>query len=172
MRVRAILAVLLMLAAMPLAAQAPLAAQGSRGDLDWMTGQWSGSGRMFGRPSVTRLTVAPAIGKSWVQLDYSAEVAAAGNAPPIRFDGRGHYRATADSKWTGRWLDSAGSSHPVAGRVSGRTFVTLWGSVDSELGRSRYALGPDGQLTVTDSVLQADGTWRDFATATYRREPG
>ena len=165
MRFRAVLTLLLVLAAAPLAAQTP------QGGLDWLTGQWRGEGSMLGRPSVTRMTVAPAIGTSWVQLDYSARVTATANAPAINFDGRGHYRPLKDSRWTGRWLDSAGSSHPLTGRITGQTFVTLWGSVDSELGRSRYVLGPDGVLTVTDAVLQADGSWRDFATASYRREP-
>ncbi|MBL8648907.1 MAG: hypothetical protein JNL35_00695 [Sphingopyxis sp.] len=49
---------------------------------------------------------------------------------------------------------------------------THWGSADVAIGRSTYALGKGGTLTVSDSAPRADGGWRAFATLRYRRKSG
>lgn len=150
---------------------APLAAQpvAKTTDLAWLIGDWTGEGQMFGRPSTARLSASHALGGTWVQLDYSVRVAAISLAPAIAFDGRGMYRASATGRWSGRWTDSYGASHPLAGRVTGQRLVSTWGSVDTEIGRTSYEVAADGTLGVIDQTLQPDGSWRQFARALFRK---
>jgi hypothetical protein len=137
--------------------------------LAWLHGEWAGNGQMFGRKSEVTIVAAPALGGSATELRYVAQVAASGEAPAFRFEGQGIYRVNAKGKVEGRWSDSNGSFHPVGGRVNGRRMETLWGQTTTEIGRSSYTLDDAGQFAVSDAVLTPDGTWRIFATATYRR---
>jgi hypothetical protein len=156
---------LLVVAAAPSSAGQPVTAHG----LSWMHGEWQGAGQLFGRPSRVTLSIAPALEGRATILTYRAQVAAADSQPSIRFEARATYRLDGRNRIIGRWNDSAGNDHPVGGQVTGAAMTTLWGETRTEIGRSSYGLAPDGSLTVTDSVLQPDGSWRVFATASYRR---
>lgn len=160
-----ILTVVLLLFATPVAAQTAM----KPAELDWLFGDWTGEGQMFGQPSAATLTVGPATVRGWVKIDYSVRVTNVAATTAAAFMGQGLYRAIGTGKWAGRWTDSNGSSHPLEGRVSGQKLVSTWGSVDTEIGRTSYQQSADGSLEVTDQVLQADGTWRLFARAVYRR---
>jgi hypothetical protein len=157
--------VLAALFAIPLLAAAPETAS----PLAWMHGEWSGSGEMFGRPSSVILSVKPTLNGSATELRYTAQLPATDAVPTFRFEGQGIYRAADKGKVEGRWSDSNGSFHPVGGNVSAGRMVTVWGQPSTEIGRSVYELDDKGGLTVSDSVLAADGNWRVFAKASYRR---
>jgi hypothetical protein len=136
--------------------------------LDWLHGDWRGTGTMFGRPSQVSLKVAPAFDGRAATSEYRVEVPADAARPAIRFEGRGFYRIAADGKVSGQWNDSAGNHHPLAGRIAGTVLTVNWGEPRTELGFSRYALEPDGTLAVTDGVYNR-GEARVFAEASYRR---
>ena len=92
--------------------------------------------------------------------------------PPVAYSADATYAFDAKGRLTGTWADSYGRKRAVAGGMDGATWWTHWGSADAEIGRSTYVLGADGTLTVSDSVLQADGGWRVFAALQYRRKSG
>ena len=92
--------------------------------------------------------------------------------PPVEYSAAANYAFDAKGRVRGQWSDSHGRTRPVAGRVAGATWWTHWGSADVEIGRSTYALEKGGILTVSDSVLQEDGSWRPFAMLRYRRTNG
>ena len=160
-----ILSLALLLFAVPVAAQPGVKST----ELDWLSGEWTGEGQIFGQPSAANLTVGPSAVRGWVQIDYSVRVTTVTATTAAAFVGQGMYRAIGVGKWSGRWSDSNGSNHPLAGRVNGQRLVSIWGSVDTEIGRTSYQQSADGALEVIDQVLQADGTWRQFARAVYRR---
>lgn len=80
------------------------------------------------------------------------------------FSGRGLYRLNKDQA-DGYWEDSQGSVHPLAGQFEDGALTVTWGSLDTELGRSRYDFR-DGSLRVQDEVLDDEG-WRVFMTVDY-----
>lgn len=153
------------LLAIPLVAASPETAS----SLAWMHGEWSGSGEMFGRPSSITLSAKPALNGSATELRYTAQLPPTEAAPAFRFQGQGIYHVSEKGKVEGRWNDSNGNSHPIGGSMSAGRMVTVWGQPSTEIGRSVYALDGKGGLTVSDSVLAADGNWRVFAKASYRR---
>lgn len=83
------------------------------------------------------------------------------------FEGIGTYRIAADGAVDGVWADSNGNIHPLDGTWDGEWLVINWGTPTTEQGRSNYHFHRDGSLTVQDSVLGQDGTWRTFMQVTY-----
>jgi hypothetical protein len=156
---------LALLLAFPLVAASPDAAT----PLAWMHGDWTGSGEMFGRVSSVTLSVKPSLKDSATELRYTAELPASEAMPAFNFEGQAVYRVSEKGKVAGQWSDSQGSFHDIGGNANTGKMVTVWGQPSTEIGRSVYALDDKGQLTVSDSVLTADGSWRTFAQARYRR---
>ena len=145
----------------PVASEVPAAPS-----LDAWYGEWTGAGTAFGRPATATLTIGPAPGGDATALAYRLSVE---GTPPVAYSADATYRVDAGGRVTGKWTDSYGRTRPVGGRVTVRNWVSNWGSADVEIGRSTYRLdGPD-LLSVSDSVLQDDGSWRTFATLHYRR---
>lgn len=166
---RAVFAALLLISTTALAQPTPPSPVAAAPTLDWFNGEWAGTGTMFGQPSKVALTIAPALGGSGTALAYRAEIPVK-DQPPRRFEARATYRIMPKGRVEGQWSDSNGSFHRVGGRISGSSMTTLWGDPATEIGRSTYERDASGALIVTDSVLAADGSWRVFAQATYRRE--
>jgi hypothetical protein len=135
-------------------AAAPAGAQDARA-LNWMVGEWRGSGTMFGAPSEATLSVRPVPGGRFLELNYRAG----------RFEGRAMYRSAGESRWRATWFDNRGMTFPIEAVAAGRTLTADWGSADTERGRTTYRLLPDGRLEVTD---HAGG--RDFAVHVLTRD--
>lgn len=154
----------LLAAAALLPAGAALAAP-APADLDWLIGSWHGDGSFMGKPSAATLEARMAIGGRFLELVWRVE---AKGDKPIRYEGRGLYRRTAEG-WDGHWYDSTGAIRPLTGTSTSDAFRTAWGTPTSEQGRSTYAFA-DGVLTVEDTVLAAQGP-RIFATHTLVRKP-
>ena len=92
--------------------------------------------------------------------------------PPVEYSAAANYAFDAKGRVRGKWADSYGRTRPVAGGISGAAWWTQWGSADVEIGRSTYVLEEGGILSVSDSILQENGSWRLFAMLRYRRTNG
>lgn len=158
------LAPILLCLASPVQAEAPPAKL-----LGWLHGEWQGTGTLFGQSAEVSLDIAPSIDGKGTTLRYRADGAARPARAAIRYEAQAIYALDGKGRLRGRWLDSAGNDHPVLGREDGTRLTTLWGEVSTEIGRSTYVLNADGTLSVSDTVLQPDGGWRTFASASYRR---
>lgn len=153
------------LAVAPVAAQAPVETP----SLVWIHGEWAGAGMMFGRPSEVTISAEPALEGQATAMVYKARVPATEGKPEIRFEGRAIFRTGKGGKVAGRWSDSAGNFHAIGGWSEPRALTTHWGDAATEIGRSTYRLGDDGSLKIADYSLRPDGSWREFASATYRK---
>ena len=80
------------------------------------------------------------------------------------FSGRGVYRIV-DGRVDGHWEDSQGSLHTLSGTLDGGALKVIWGSAQTEIGRSEYVVS-EGRLDVRDFVLNDEG-WRLFMTIHY-----
>ncbi|MGZ8361774.1 MAG: hypothetical protein ACXWUX_14740 [Allosphingosinicella sp.] len=158
-RLRLLAAVLLIGLPPATAATTQPAATVAQSDLGWLVGTWRGEGIRMGRTYDAVLEVRPALGGRFLEFSYRS-------GP---FEGRAFYHLAQDGRWIGRWFDNRGVSFPLDAAVAGRTLTTAWGSVETERGRTVYALGADGRLTITDSVGGADGSQSPFATHTLQR---
>jgi hypothetical protein len=155
-------------AAAALVAPAAPAAPAEAPSLAAWHGQWIGEGQAFGRPATATLDIAPGEGGA-TTLIYRLTIA---GEPPVAYSADATYAFDAKGLLRGTWADSYGRKRAVAGGIDGATWWTHWGSADVEIGRSTYALDAGDRLTVSDSVLRADGGWRVFAALQYRRKSG
>lgn len=151
----------------PLQAKQPAAA--APAILAWFQGQWEGDVDFIDRQGRGRLLVQPGLGGTATTLDFTADVAAAGDRPAFRFEARGTYRVDENGRVTGIWADSFGNFHALKGQAKDGEFRVTWGDARSEIGHSSYVLSPDGVLTVTDSAF-VQGAVRVFGTGKYRKK--
>ena len=131
-------------------------------------GSWTGEGQAFGKPATATLEITPGEGGT-TALAYRLRIA---GTPPVNYSAEAQYAVDTKHRLRGKWTDSYGRTRPVAGGVEGATWWTHWGSADVEIGGSTYVLEEGGILTVSDSILEEDGSWRLFAMLRYRRTNG
>lgn len=148
-----------------LALTAPAAPAGIPSLAVWH-GEWAGEGEAFGKSATATLDIGPAPDAEATRLAYRLSIA---GAPAASYSAEGIYRVDGKGRVRGNWTDSHGRTRPVAGRVGPHEWTINWGSADVEIGRSTYRLEGADLLSVSDSVLQDDGSWRTFATLQYRR---
>ncbi|MEQ1550172.1 hypothetical protein [Sphingorhabdus sp.] len=130
--------------------------------LDWMVGEWSGKGKLFGRNSEVELTVRPVAAGAAYSLDYRIYVAADGDATELRFAAHGFFQRGKGRKWHGRWVDNFGNLHDISGTLDAQAMTTVWGSPSTEIGRSSYSI-VGGQLQIVDWALGKEGSFNEFA---------
>ena len=71
----------------------------------------------------------------------------------------------------GEWFDIRGIHFGIDAVEDERSLSADWGSDATERGRTIYRLLGDGRLELVDHVTGRDGSSREFARHTLRREP-
>ncbi|HTU10270.1 MAG TPA: hypothetical protein VMG08_05160 [Allosphingosinicella sp.] len=140
-----------------LVAAAPAAAQDATA-LNWLVGEWRGTGTMFGNPSEATLSVRPVLGGRFLELNYRAG----------GFEGRALYQFVDGGSWRAHWFDNRGTTFAIRGYQIEQSLRAEWGSPETEQGMTTYVIDVRGRLRVTDAVRR-DGTYRDFATHVFER---
>lgn len=126
-------------------------------------GNWSQPCDAWGVPAICTTRWSRGKHSSHLVQDYAIHRTSEGSQV---FAGRGVYRIDGTAVH-GAWEGSNGAIHPITGKFESNALRVVWGTPETEMGRSEYVLEQD-TLTVTDSVLTPDG-WRDFMTVTYSR---
>lgn len=154
-----------------LAAIAPAAAAdepGTRGFFAELAGNWEGAGEVLGMASNQQARWEPALNAAFFRFVFDNRMTAA-DGKESRFHAEAFYRVAGDGSVTGTWLDSRGMTLPLAGGLDeSGALVVLWGTVETERGRSTYRLAGD-TLEITDEVVAEDGGWRVFGHTTLKR---
>lgn len=133
--------------------------------MEFLHGTWEGTGQTSGMASSIRYTFAPALGGRYTSLQLDNQMSAA-DGREFRFEGVGYYlpdTESSDQAMVGVWLDSSGDIHPLRATLENGLLTVLWGSEDTEQGRSLYRLLEDGTLESKDAFLADDGEWREFS---------
>ncbi len=134
---------------------------------DWLLGDWSGKGSLFGQPARMSLSVCSLAGNRGLTLDY--QVRGEGSSA-MRFTGHADYLPDGENRWRGRWIGSNGVDHDLTALASNDSFVATWHNAAVETGRTRYQRIAPEQLRVTDYVLRDGGRFEEFASADYDRK--
>jgi len=127
-------------------------------------GAWQGSGKAFGMNARLQVKWEPVLGNKFLRLSLRNEMSRPGGQTQV-FEGHAYYQpagGSGDAKYEARWFDSRGLSFPISAQVDGDSLVALWGSPETEQGKSVYRLVEPGKMEVVDSVKQKDGTWKEF----------
>lgn len=130
-------------------------------DEGYPRGTWEAPCDAWGTAAICRSVWAEGMHSSHSTQTYSITHAETGD---VMFAGRGLYRIDgADVR--GYWEDSQGAVHPLLGSWDGTALQVIWGTPETEVGRSTYTLS-NVELTTVDEV-QDDGAWRTFMTVSY-----
>ncbi len=128
-----------------------------------LEGGWIGTGAVMKREAHVELTVTPVLGERFVRLAW---VNHGGKDGRHLFEGLALYEERADGTLSATWWDSQGARHAVTAGVQGSSLTALWG----EQGKTVYRLLEPGELEVTDSVKQRDGSWAEFGRSRLKRK--
>ena len=129
---------------------------------DPLLGAWHGKGVLRGAPREAEYRWERDLGRKFVRMRY--RVLAAGKTV---FEGEARYRAAG-----GHWFDSNGSAYDIAWEAVPGAIASEWGPAGAFYGKSRYEVGPQGVLTVTDWAKGQSGALAEFAKFEVRRTPG
>lgn len=130
-----------------------------------LMGEWRADCDTWGAAARCELDWAPGLHENHTTVRYA--ILHAGSGESI-FSGDGVYRITGEDI-IGYWSDSGGAIHPLSATWEDGALTTHWGTAGSAQGRTRYHLGDDGSLQVTDWALNDDG-WVQFMDVTYQRQ--
>ena len=135
-----------------------------------LTGHWQGTGEVRGMPSKQEMRWEPVLDGQFLRLSFDNRMTAP-DGKEWRFQAQSYYRVQADGAIAGTWFDSRGVSFPLVGTVEpGGALTILWGTAETERGRSSYRIS-DAGLEVIDEVQGPDGAWRTFGRTTLTRLP-
>ncbi len=132
-----------------------------------LAGSWQGSGETNGMASSQQMTWEVVLGGQFHRLTLANRMTDA-DGKEWHFKAQAFYRIQYDGSIAGTWFDSRGLTFPLSGSVDeAGTMTILWGTAETEQGRSSYLLGAEG-LEVTDEVLTREGEWRVFGRSSLR----
>ncbi len=123
-----------------------------------LIGSWEGEGKLFGSNSECQMNWQWTLDKKFVRLTFQNKVIKA----------QAFYQATGAEEYQGTWFDSRGKVLPLKASVKDSALVTLWGSPETEQGRTIYQLIDRHRFKVSDFV-QRNNEWQQFGEAVYNR---
>ncbi len=137
--------------------------------LNRLNGAWEGEGQAFGRPARLQLKWEWVLGNKFLRLSLRNEMQGANGESQV-FEGHAYYQPSkTGGTYEARWFDTRGVTFPIRGHTEGDALIALWGSPETEQGKSIYRLVEPGKLEVVDSVQQKDGAWREFGKFVLKR---
>lgn len=126
-------------------------------------GKWEATGTSFGLPSKSEMTWTEDLAGKFYRIEFRIDMER--DEKTQTFLGHGYYRKGSTD---GFWADTGGDLHPMVTNYTEYALNTIWGEAGGKQGRSRYELTKDGDIEVTDWVLQESG-WREFNRTLFRR---
>ncbi len=107
------------------------------------------------------------LGQQFVRLRFENNMRGADGVERV-LAAEAFYKPLPNGRFDGTWFDSRGVVLPLQGSIEEATLTTLWGTPETEQGKTVYRLLDGDQLEVTDFVLQNE-QWNQFGHAIYTR---
>lgn len=134
---------------------------------DKFIGEWSGKGELFGNEAEFKMEWEWVLDRKFVHLIFQNKMHSSNGADRI-LKAQAFYQITDTDEIQGTWFDSRGIVLPLNASIEGFTLTTLWGSSETEQGKTVYLLKDDDNIEVEDLVFK-DGNWKKFGHAIYHR---
>ncbi len=124
---------------------------------------WIGTGELLGSTASFQMNWVPILDGQFYKLSFQHQ---RDESEELIFKSMGVYQPKNDGTFSGTWFDSRGLTFPLKGNFSGNTLTVLWGTRETEEGKTVYTFTEIGTVTVTDYVLK-DGEFVKFGNANY-----
>lgn len=134
---------------------------------DQFIGDWGGKGKLMNADAEFRMTWEWVLERNFVRLTFQNKMRGSDGTERM-LKAQAFYKPQPSGDLTGTWFDSRGMVLPLKARVEHDTLTTLWGSPETEQGRTEYRKLNEGRIEVKDFVLK-NGEWRQFGHAIYKR---
>ena len=135
--------------------------------IDKFIGSWSGKGLLFGMEAEFTMKWERVLQKQFVHLIFQNSFKDSEGHERI-FKAQAFYKFNDENQFQGSWFDSRGMTFPLKANIGDSALTTLWGSPETEEGKTIYQLVGDGKLDVNDFILK-EGQWKKFGHAIYHR---
>ena len=143
------------------------AAQAKNPVTDHLLGSWSGSGSLFGREAAFQMTWESVLGDRFLQLSFRNGMKTADGVQPV-LEATALYKILDGGRLEGTWYDTRGVVQPLQGSLEDSMLTVLWGTAETEQGKTSYRVLANGSVAVEDFVLR-EGNWTRFGEALYSR---
>jgi len=137
--------------------------------LNRLSGVWKAQGKAFGMEANFHMQWEWVLQNRFIQLSYKIEMRGKDGQPQV-FEGTAFYKPVANEKYEGTWFDSQRAIHPIQATADSTALIALWGTPETEQGKSIYRLLDDNRIEVVDAVRVKDGSWKEFSRNIFARE--
>jgi hypothetical protein len=134
-----------------------------------LIGAWNGKGKLFGAEAEFMMTWEWVLADKFAHLTFQNKIKRSSGEEQV-FKARAFYKPEGEKQFQGTWFDSRGMVLPLQASAEDSALTTLWGSPETEQGRTVYRIIDRDTIEVNDFVLTKDGQWRNFGYAVYHRE--
>jgi hypothetical protein len=135
-----------------------------------LVGAWEGTGSLFGSEASFRMEWEWVLNDRFVRLTFQNRREGSDGVERV-MDAQAFYKPAKTGHHEGTWFDSRGVVQPLQGENVDSVLTVLWGTAETEQGRTVYRVQGEDQLEVEDAVLK-EGQWHPFGRAVYRRVEG
>lgn len=125
---------------------------------------WQGKGVLMGVSATFKMDWEFVLDKQFLKLNFSSTRLGTDRSK-ITFGAHAYYKID-ESKIIGNWFDSRGIVLSLTGEINGNQLMILWGSVDTEQGKTIYTLVNENKISVKDYILQNE-KYVKFGEANY-----
>jgi len=135
--------------------------------LQSLMGTWEGTGSLFSFEASFSMKWESVLRGRFVRLTFQNRMQSDDGTERV-MDAEAFYKPTEAGGYEGSWFDSRGVMQPLLGEGADSVLTVLWGTPETEQGRTVYRVLGEDELEVEDFVLKQD-QWHRFGHAVYRR---
>ena len=129
---------------------------------------WDGSGVLMGKDAKFSMDWQSVLGDKFLKLEFQNQRKSE-DGKNIVFRATAFYKIVNDTSVVGNWFDNRGVTFPLKGSIKENVMTILWGSDDTEQGKTIYSYSTENVINVEDFVMNK-GTYFKFGNATYNRK--
>lgn len=127
-------------------------------------GQWEGDGTLFGMAASFKMSWSQELNGQFYKLEFENRFSDQTGTERV-MTAHGYYSPDLSK---GQWYDSRGMILPLKMELEGSKLTVLWGSPESEEGKTIYTIESSNRILVEDFVKR-NGTYATFGNASYAR---
>ncbi|NAS31888.1 hypothetical protein GTQ40_12950 [Flavobacteriaceae bacterium R38] len=128
--------------------------------------KWEGKGMLMNTDASFKMHWKSTLDDAFVQLTFQNKRMLK-NGKEIIFKANAYYKVVNDSVIKGTWFDSRGITFPLKGTTNATQMTIIWGTPETEQGKTSYEFIQNGQLKVKDYILRED-KYLGFGEAVYK----
>lgn len=129
--------------------------------LDSFTGQWEGTGELFGQEAQYKMSWEEVLEGQYIKLTFSNEIISNGQG----IKAEAYYKSSGEHDVIGKWFDNRGYFVEIEGTLSENSLTNHWVN-EHEQGKTIYILTSQKTISVEDFVWKNE-EYVPFGKAEY-----